>query len=176
MRTPIASAIAVSAAFLLPIPADARNEAPRSEPPSALLSAVARCVEIQAPDARLACYDKAGPALVHAEAQREVVVVDQAQMKETKKRLFGMNLSISPLFANTPDVDSVETTLQSASFVQGAGWTFQLADGATWAQTDGNPVPGKPKAGEKVVVRRATLGAFKLTLGSRPGVKVRRVN
>ncbi|MFT3978313.1 MAG: hypothetical protein QM688_14580 [Sphingomonas bacterium] len=177
MHPSFAPAIALPALVVLSLvlPAEAQK-GKRTGPPSELLTAVARCADIREDGARLACYDKAAGALVAAESRHEVVVVDQAQVRETKRRLFGIALPISPLFENAPDIDRVETTLQSATITPGAPMTFVLADGATWMQTDDNQVVGKPKQGEKVVITRGTLGSFKLALGNRPAIKVRRVN
>ena len=51
----------------------------------------------------------------------------------------------------------------------------KLADGSTWSQTDSTTVAVAPRRGDKVVVKRGSLGAFFLRLNGQPGVRVKRI-
>jgi hypothetical protein len=141
-----------------------------------LLSAVTQCRKVAEPASRLACYDKSVAALDVAETARAVVVIDQQQVRETRRHLFGINIPDIGLLGNGADLPQIETTLTSAS-VDGEGrWTFQLADGARWVQTDDNTIGRRPRANDKIIIKRGALGSFKLSVGSQPGVKVKRQN
>lgn len=148
---------------------------------SSLVAAAAQCTTIAQAAERLACYDKAVNALLSAEQKREVVVIDRAQVRQTRKALFGLNLPNFGLFGdatdrNSPDaVTQIETTLTKAE-MNGGAWLFILADGARWRQTDDNILGGRPRVGDKVVIRRGALGSFKLSLAGQPAIKVRREN
>ncbi|MET4896098.1 hypothetical protein RN629_02865 [Sphingomonadaceae bacterium jetA1] len=148
---------------------------------SALLSAAAHCTSVTDAAERLACYDRTVNALVAAEQKRDVVVVDRAQIRQTRRTLFGLNLPNLGLFGDgggkdEPDaVTQIESTLTKAD-IGGGAWTFTLQDGARWQQTDDNILGGRPRVGDKVVIRRGALGSFKLSLAGQPAIKVRRVN
>ncbi len=141
-----------------------------------LLVAVTQCRAIAEPGARLKCFDTSVAALDSAERSEAVVVIDRQQVRETKRNLFGINLPDIGLFGNGEDLPQIETTLASAS-VDGAGhWSFVLADGARWMQTDDNIIARRPRANDKVIIKRAALGSFRLSVGGQPGVKAKRQN
>ena len=141
-----------------------------------LLTAVTQCRTVTDPVARLACFDASVAALDVAETSQAVVVIDQQQVRETRRSLFGISLPDIGLFGNGTDLPQIETTLASAS-VDGAGrWIFVLADGARWAQIDDNVIARRPRANDKVIVKRAALGSFRLIVAGQPGVKARRQN
>ena len=148
---------------------------------SSLVTAAAQCITITQAADRLACYDKAVGALVSAEQKREVVVIDRAQVRQTRKTLFGLNLPNLGLFGDKtgqdgPDtVTQIESTLVKAE-MDGGAWVFILSDGARWRQTDDNVLGGRPRVGNPVVIRRGALGGFKLSLAGQPAIKVRREN
>jgi hypothetical protein len=73
-----------------------------------------------------------------------------------------------------PEIDSIETTLQSANQVADNRWVFRLADGAVWRQIDSDPFRYRPRPGDAVRVRKASLGSFLLTVGDSRAVRVRR--
>jgi len=63
---------------------------------------------------RLACYDAQVARLDEAATRKEVVVVDQAEVKRTRQGLFGLNLGNIGLFGGNggegPD-DRIESTV-----------------------------------------------------------------
>ncbi|MDP3802489.1 hypothetical protein [Brevundimonas sp.] len=127
--------------------------------------------------ARLACYDAAAGALDAAQRGGEVVVVDRAQVAETRRQLFGFEMpSLPRLFGpdGGTEIDSIDTTLQSASRNNENHWIFRLADGGVWRQVDSERVRFENRAGQPVRVRKATLGSFLLTVGDSRAVRVRR--
>src|SRR6476661_923391 len=141
------------------------------------LSRVTACRSIADNAARLTCYDAAVSALDTAERQGEVVVVDRAQIGEVRRQLFGFQMPALPnLFGGEPaaEIDSIETTLQSATEIGHNRWVFRLADGGVWRQVDTDPFRGQPRPGDAVRVRKASLGSFLMTVGGSRAVRVRR--
>jgi hypothetical protein len=141
------------------------------------LSRLTACRAIADGPARLSCYDAAVSALDAAERQGEVVVMDRAQIGEARRQLFGFEMPALPrLFGaeGQTSLDSIETTLQSASQVADNRWVFRLADGGVWRQIDSDPVRTRPRPGDAVRVRKASLGSFLLTIGGSRAIRVRR--
>lgn len=141
------------------------------------LSRLTACRAIADGDARLSCYDTAVSALDSAERQGEVVVMDRAQLGEARRQLFGFEMPAMPrLFGaeGAAQLDSIETTLQGATQIADNRWVFRLADGGVWRQIDSDPLRIRPRPGDAVRVRKASLGSFLLTVGDSRAVRVRR--
>jgi nucleoside phosphorylase len=127
--------------------------------------------------ARLACFDTAAGALDTAQRQGDLVVIDRAGVAETRRQLFGFEMpSLPRLFGpeNAVEIDSIESTLQSASLVGEGRWVFRLADGSVWRQIDSDRVRFQNRPGQTVRVRKASLGSFLLTVDDSRAVRVRR--
>lgn len=141
------------------------------------LARLMACRSVADGPARLSCYDGAAGALEAAERQGDVVVIDRAQVSETRRQLFGFEMPTLPrLFGpdGGQDIDSIETTLQSASQLSENRWVFRLADGGVWRQIDSERVRFQNRSGQPVRVRKASLGSFLLTVGDSRAVRVRR--
>ena len=165
------SGLAAIAVATVPSIQDTAQQRPES------LERLIACRAISESAARLACYDAAAGALDAAQQQGELVVIDRVQANETRRQLFGFEApSLPSLFggAAVPDIDAIETTLQSASQGGDNRWVFRLADGGVWRQIDSEPVRFQNRAGQEVRVRKASLGSFMLTVGGSRAVRVRR--
>lgn len=141
------------------------------------LSRVTACRAIADSAARLSCYDTAVGALDAAERQGEVVVMDRAQVGEARRQLFGFEMPALPrLFGaeGSAELDSIETTLQGATRIADNRWVFRLADGGVWRQIDSDSIRHRPRPGDVVRVRKASLGSFLLTVGDSRAIRVRR--
>lgn len=143
---------------------------------SPLLAAMTQCRSLTEPASRLACFDKSVAAFDLAEASQAVIVVDERQVRETRRSLFGISLPDTGLLGNRNDLPQIETSLKSASVDDAGRWTFQLVDGARWVQTDDYTIARRPRENDKVVIKRGALGSFKLSVGGQPGVKAKRQN
>ena len=146
-----------------------------------MLERLVACRNVADNAARLACYDSATAAVDTAQQQGELVVIDRAAVNETRRELFGFDLPTLPrLFANgggngaAAELNSIETTLESASRNGEGRWVFRLADGGVWRQIDSEPVRFQNRAGQEVHVRKASLGSFMMTIGGSRAVRVRR--
>ena len=126
---------------------------------------------------RLACFDRESSALGQAVARREVVVIDRQRVTAARRSLFGFSVpSFGGLFGGDEnEVKEIQSTVTGVGRNPEGGWTIKLADGSTWTQTDDTPLGLRPERGQKVIVRRATLGAFRLSVGGQPAVKVKRI-
>jgi hypothetical protein len=168
--------IAGTAALLLGVPLHATRPADAPKARSQLLVEVARCRTILDSAQRLACFDTTVTALDAAEKRQDVVVIDRQQVREARRKLFGISMPDTSLFGGSPDVDHVDTVLTDAQVAADGRWSFRVADGARWIQTDDNIIGRPPKRNEKVLIKKGALGSFRLSIGGQPAVKVRRVN
>ena len=149
---------------------------PRDTERAPLLTAVTQCRAVADPASRLACFDRSVAALDTAATNKAVVVIDQQQVRDVRRSLFGVSLPDTGLFGNGNDLPRIETTLASASVDDSGRWSFVLSDGARWAQTDDYMIARRPRANDKVIIKRAALGSFRLSVGGQPGVKAKRQN
>jgi nucleoside phosphorylase len=151
--------------------------APAAQQRPEMLERLAACRTIADSAARLGCYDGAAAALDTAQRQGDLVVMDRAAVNETRRDLFGFNMPALPRLFGTDapaELDSIETTLQSASRTGDGHWVFRLADGGVWRQIDSDPLRFDNQAGQAVRVRKASLGSFMMTVGDSRAVRVRR--
>ena len=158
--------------------AQGRNEAP---PRPETFEALVRCRAIAEDAARLACFDQAAAALQAAQERRDVVVVDRQQVREGRRRLFGLALPRIPIFGggDSDDEDddqirTVEGVVASASQDGLGHWVVALQDGAVWVQVDNNTLALRPRPGQRVVINRGALGSFMMRVNNQPGIRVRR--
>jgi hypothetical protein len=167
---------ALKAALLLSLAAApaALAQAPAPAGRAAALKALTDCRAVTEGAARLACFDAAAARLDQAERTGDVVVLDREQVRTAKREAFGLKLPSFDLFdrderQRTVEVDRVESTVASAG--RGAtGWVVTLENGQVWRQTD-NKSLYRVRRGDKVEIRRGTLGSFFLRVGDQPGVR-----
>jgi hypothetical protein len=161
--------------------AQRRSDTPPARPES--FEALVRCRAITEDAARLACFDAAAAALQAAQERRDLVVVDRQQVREGRRRLFGLALPRIPIFGGGDDddddgdadrVDTVEGVVASASQDGLGHWVVALQDGAVWMQVDNKALAMRPRPGQRVVVNRGALGSFMMRVNNQPGIRVRR--
>lgn len=126
---------------------------------------------------RLACYDRQTSVLSSAIASRDVVVIDKARASAAKRSLFGFSVpNFGGLFGGgADDIKQIESTVAGVTNNADGGWTLKLADGSVWTQVDDSPLGLPPRRGDKVVIKRGSLGSFYLELGKQPGFKTKRI-
>ena len=125
---------------------------------------------------RLACFDRETSALGEAMTKRDLVVIDRERATATRRSLFGFSVpSFGGLFGGDEnEVKEIQSTVAGVGRNPEGGWTIKLADGSTWTQTDDTPIALRPVRGQKITVRRGTLGSFRLSVNGQPGVRVKR--
>lgn len=142
-----------------------------------LFEALVRCRAIADDAARLECFDAAAANLQQAQERRDLVVVDRQQVRENRRRLFGLPLpNLGGVFGgdDEDEIDSIESTVASASQIDMGRWVVRLEDGSTWVQTDNEIIAGRPRPGQPVRVNRAAMGTYMMRVNNQPGVRVRR--
>lgn len=153
--------------------ATARDLAPAGNP--AIVQGLLACRAISDATQRLACYDRQSNAVAQAIEKKDLVVIDKAKATAAKRSLFGFSVpSFTGMFGGG-DLNQIEGTVASARQNADGGWTIQLADGSVWSQTDDTPVALEPRRGDKITVKRGTLGSYFVKIGSQPGFKAKRV-
>jgi hypothetical protein len=155
--------------------AEARSIPPTGTP--ATVQSLLACQSIADPGQRLSCFDKAAQGLADAMSKKEVVVIDKARANEAKRSLFGFSIpNFGALFGSSDDqVNQIESTVTGAFENGYEGWMIKLADGSAWQQTDGTTVALPPRKGDKVIVKRGTMGSYFVKLGAQPGFRAKRV-
>ena len=149
--------------------------------PSPLVGALEACRAIADPTQRLACYDKEAAALVTATQTGDVAVVDKAEARRARKSLFGFAMPNLPFFSGDKSADEVsdtlETTVTKASGIGYGKFRITIAEGnAVWETTESYSTMREPRAGDKISIKRGTLGSYVLRIGTNNrGVKGKRV-
>lgn len=174
---------AVGAAVLLGAGAAIAADTPK--PRAAALQAVVECRKVADASERLACYDAATGALETAERSGEVVVIDKAQVQEAQRAAFGFNFRMPAFLSGSgrgddgkptaPEIDRLEAVVLEARQVSGK-WRIVLEDGALWYQTDNTYVARPPKKGSKVVIKRAAMGSYFLSVEGQLSMRAKRDN
>lgn len=149
---------------------------------STTFEAVVACLTITNISARLACFDRSVAAMDEAERSSQIVVIDEQQVGEAERGLFGLSLpSVSAIFrsnrSNRPqeEIKQIESTIARADAAGYGKWTFVLQEGGTWTTTEA--VVGRvPKVGTPMIVKRGSLGSYILSAEGSRSVRVRRLN
>jgi hypothetical protein len=147
-------------------------------PISPYINALEQCRQIADSAQRLACYDKAAPALVTASRTGQVNVVDRGQLREARRSLFGFSMPKLPFFSGDPSAgdtpDQIETTITSVSDLGYGKFRIRIAEGdAAWQTTEESF--RTPKVGQKIIIRRGPMGSYFLRINGNAGVKGMRV-
>lgn len=145
---------------------------------SQAFEAVMKCRTIADDAARLRCFDEASAALQQAAERRDIVVVDREQVRQTRRSLFGIEGLRLPFFGGGDEKGEEMSQLEgviASAFQNGDGrWVVRLQEGGTWVQVDDNVIALWPKAGQKVLIKRAALGSYMMRVNGQSGVRVRR--
>ena len=166
--------VLVGAILIITSSSAAARERARAETPRSVQALLA-CRSVSDSAQRLACYDRAAGTVAEAISKKDLVLIDKERASAAKRSLFGFSVpDFAGLFGGG-EVKEIQGTVTGFTNNSDGGWTIKLADGSVWTQTDDTPVALPPRRGDKVVVRRGTLGSYFLRLGSQPGFKVRRI-
>jgi len=170
--------IALAPAALAAAPLAAKNKDTPSAPPP-VYHAVIDCRALADAGQRLACFDRTVGAMAAANAQKELVVLDREAVRETRRGLFGFNLPKLKLFGGGDADDErdaikeIESTIAGIRTGKDGVPIYTIAEGARWKQTDSRNV--YPKAGDKIRIKRATLGSYMASIDGQAGVRVMRL-
>ena len=175
MKREIILAVAACAALSTAAAAAPRKQATTGTP--AQIQRLLGCRALADAAQRLACFDRETASFDQAMARKDLVVIDRERATAAKRSLFGFSVpSFGGLFGGDEnEVKEIQSTVAGIGRNPEGGWTIKLADGSTWTQTDDTPIGLRPERGQKIVVRRGTLGSFRLSVNGQPGVKVKRI-
>lgn len=138
---------------------------------------VVDCRTIADDAARLACYDRTVAALSDARDRKELFVADKAEVRETKKGLFGLSLPQIKIFgdsAESEDVNEITTTVAAVTTDARGLYIITMADGARWKQVE-NRSMREPRKGDAVRIRRAAMGSYLANIKNESAVRVQRL-
>jgi hypothetical protein len=174
---PVKMALVSGLVLSVSAPSSAKEDGLPDNAPK-IFQEVVDCRAITDPAARLTCYDTSVAKLDDAQKKNELFVADKAQVRETRKGLFGLSLPNIKIFGKGDDADEVSEISAAISSVREGqrGYVFTLADGAIWAQTDKKYLGRTPKAGQMVSIRKAALGSFMMNVEGGSGFRAERVN
>jgi hypothetical protein len=143
------------------------------------VQAVVDCRRIDDSVQRLACYDAATDALTKAATSGDLVTLDREQRRAVRKQAFGFTLPALAMFdvgEKSEMMNSIDETLASARQDAQGKWTFVMQDGAIWRQIDDEFLSRDPHPGSAIVISKAVLGSFMLSVDKQPGVRAHRDN
>ena len=138
-----------------------------------IVRSFAECRAISPADLRLQCFDRAAAALEASIKTKEVRVVDRADIRKTRRSLFGFVLPNIKLFGGGDDdpgekeSTEINTTVASARPVANSRVEIRLADGsnAVWQTTD--PMTFPPHPGAAIRIRKGTMGTYFIAVEGR---------
>jgi hypothetical protein len=154
----------------------AARPAPTTAP---AVQAVVDCRKIDDSAQRLACYDAATDALTKAQATGDLITLDREQRRAVRKQAFGFTLPSLAMFdvgEKSEEADSIEETAASARQDGQGRWTVVMQDGAVWRQIDDEFLSRDPHPGSAIVIRRAMMGSFMMSVDKQPGIRAHRDN
>ena len=155
------------------IPAAARQPVPTGTP--AIVQSLLACRAIADSTQRLACYDRASSTVAQAIEKKDIVMIDKERAQAAKRDLFGFSVPNFAGLLGGGDIKEIAGTVAGVGQNPDGGWTIRLEDGSVWTQTDDKPLALEPRRGDKVIVKRGTLGSYFLKLGNQPGFKAKRI-
>ena len=154
----------------------AARPAPTTAP---AVQAVVDCRRIDDTAQRLACYDSAVDALSKAQSSGDLVTLDREQRRAVRKQAFGFTLPSLAMFdvgEKGEGTDTVDEVLASARQDPQGKWIFVMQDGAVWRQIDDEFLSRDPHSGSAIVIKRAMMGSYMLSVDRQPGVRAHRDN
>jgi len=144
---------------------------------SPVIQAVLDCRKAAAAEARLACYDAAVSKLAQAVGDGDLVSFDREQRREVRRQAFGFNLpslSVVERGERPEEMGVLTATVRSASRNSEGRWVIVLDGGQVWRQTDSIALARPPRPGSAVVIQKAALGSFMISVDGHPGFRARR--
>lgn len=136
------------------------------------------CRQVQDATQRLACFDRQAAIVAGAKERQEIVVTDKAEIRQTRRKLFGFALPSSSVLGSddsSAESSRLETQVASARRNRDGGWIVQLSEGGTWEQIDSRMLALSPKNGQKAIVTKGVLGSYFVSIDGQPAIKMRRV-
>lgn len=141
-----------------------------------IIQDIEKCRAITSAEARLACFDATTAGLAGAIESKEVLVVEQEEVKKTKRSLFGFRLPDLSIFGSEeekPEDQQLETTIVKATLGPTGRWNITTAEGAVWQTTESVVFP--PRTGDPLQIKKGALGSYFLKVKGRRPVRTIRI-
>jgi hypothetical protein len=142
----------------------------------ATVQALLACRAIADNNQRLACYDRASGPIAQAIQNKDLVMIDRERAQAAKKELFGYSVSGISALLGGGDITQIEGVIAAVGNNPDGGWVIKLADGSVWSQIDDTPMALEPRKGDKVLIKRGTLGSYFVKVSGQPGYKAKRTD
>lgn len=165
-------------AMLATAPAYAQERNRPAPPPSPeLFEALEACRGITDNNQRLACFDSTSASLSAAVDSKQIVVIEEKEVKKTKRSLFGFRLPDLSIFGGN-DNDSEEdktltTTIKSLGRAEGGRWNIGIPEGAVWQTTEAMSI--NPAIGDAVEIKAGVMGGYFLKVRNKRMVRAKRI-
>ena len=167
--------------------------AAQAQPADPALKGLSDCAALSDVSAKAACYDSATAALNAAVKAGDVIIVQRKQAQEAQRNAFGFNLPSLNIFNRAlggggdkdgkdkegrpvlaESMDSLTSSVKRASQDGLGKWVLEITDGAVWQQTDNEVLAPRPKAGDKIEIKKGPLGNFMMKVGNGKAVRAKR--
>ena len=139
---------------------------------------IVACRALDDSAARLQCFDAAAKALEDATDNRQIVMLDQGEVRKTKRSLFGFSLPKIPFFGESDEEQDeefkqVEGELAGVQAMGNGRYQFTVKDAGIWQTTEASWII--LKNGQKFKIKRGAVGSYMLVVNN-SGIRVKRVN
>jgi len=170
---------AMAAALILATSVAAQEPGPEAVPD--FLEQLKECQTKTDDTQRLACFDQVVGGMVVANEAGEVQIIDQEDVRRTKRELFGLSVpDIEILKTDDEEKDKkakeeLETVISSARYVSRKKIRFTTQEGAVWEINNAPSRLATVKEGDKVVFKKASMGTFFIRINGQVGVRGKRI-
>jgi hypothetical protein len=143
-----------------------------------VLASLRQCRAITDDAARLACYDLSVGKVVEATDAGDVQIVKKEEVEQTRRGLFGFSLPKIGLFSSNDENGEITELASEITRVRNygrSGYLLTIAEGSVWRITSAPSRLRRPRVGDAVVLKKASLGSFFIRIAGQTGVKGRRI-
>jgi hypothetical protein len=179
---PVCCAVAASLSLAFAAPALAQEaSSPGALPDSPLVGKLETCTAISDDAQRLACFDREVGALVGASTKGSVRIVEQEEITEARRKLYGYTLPDAGIFATRTDEEreaarSLVSTITRVRQIGAKEYDIWIEEGdAVWRMKGTSIRFRAPEIGDKVEFEPATMGTYWIKVNGRNGVRGKRV-
>ncbi len=146
---------------------------------SPLVQALETCRLHSDDGAKLRCYEAAAGAMTSAAAEGTIVIVDQQDLSQARRSLFGFSLPKLPFFRGDRSAedapDELTANITSARALGYGKWQVKLEDGALWETTEASSMISDPRSGNEVTIKRGALGGYMMRIAGQRALRAKRV-
>jgi len=138
------------------------------------VAALGECRKITDNSARLACYDKATELLEASITAKDVVVIERAELRQKRKRGFGLAFTEGTILGNAAEPEAKELVAKVTGIAMvGRFIQYTLDSGAVWQTSEA--ILNQPQLNSAVTIKRGALGSFRMVFAKVPSVTAKRI-